>query len=126
MERPMERRSVADLAQSLRVPRRRRTAIARELHDHLEESRRELELAGWSPEDARRESLERLGDLEEIADGFEQVYRPPRRKQIGLACGLASVLVFGVWGIGGQLASATSAHRAVHPPIVHHMTSIKH
>ena len=107
----MERDVVDDLARSLPVSRRRRRAIQRELRSHLEEACLELERAGWSPDDARQESLARLGNREEIAEAFGQVYRPRRRKQFGLAVGLAGALLLGVYG-GGTLASATSAHKA--------------
>src|SRR5437588_1719337 len=41
---------------TLRLSRRRRDAIARELETHLEDARRDLELAGWRAEDAEREA----------------------------------------------------------------------
>jgi hypothetical protein len=103
-------------SRSLRVSRRRKRAIVAELHSHLQESQRELELAGWHPEDAARESLRRLGDPSEFIGEFEQVYRPSRRKQLGLAFALATGMLLGLWGIGGSLASATSTsphHKAL-------------
>lgn len=115
----MERTVLDDIAHSLRVPRRRRTVIARELSAHLEDSRRDLELAGWQPAEAAQESVQRLGDPQEIAEGFVQVYRPSRRTQLGLSMALATAMLLGVWGIGGSLASATSASR-------HHATSHVH
>lgn len=106
----MERNTLDELNHTLRVPRRSRQTITRELRAHVDDVRRELELSGWNPEDAERESVERLGDPQEIADGFEKVYRPSRRTQLGLAMALATGMLLGVWGIGGSLASATSAH----------------
>jgi hypothetical protein len=113
----MERNGLDDLVHSLRVPRRRRQSIARELNAHLEDARRDLELAGWKPADAAQASLRRLGDPDEIADGFVQVYRPSRRSQLALAMALATGMLLGVWGIGGSLASATSATH--HPATTH-------
>jgi hypothetical protein len=112
----MERNILDELVHSLPVPRRRRQVIARELCAHLEDARHELELAGWKPDDAAEASLRRLGDPHEIADGFVQVYRPSRRTQLGLAMALATGMLLGVWGIGGSLASATSAahHHVAH------------
>jgi hypothetical protein len=115
----MERNLSDDLVQALRVPPRQRHAIARELEAHLEDSRRDLELAGWNPDDAAQASLCRLGDPGEIADGFAQVYRPSRRTQLVLAMALATGMLLGVWGIGGSLASATSA---THHHVTHHAT----
>lgn len=116
----MEREIIGELGRGL--PRRRREAILRELHSHLEETRRELELAGWRPEDAARESLGRLGDPGEISSAFAQVYKPPRRTRIGLAFALAGALLVGAYGASGTLASATSAHHA--PPA--HARAVKH
>ncbi|HEX6508537.1 MAG TPA: permease prefix domain 1-containing protein [Chloroflexota bacterium] len=104
----MARDTIEQWGQSLRVSRRRRRTIVMELRSHLQESQQELELAGWKPDDAARESLRRLGDPLEIVESFEEVYRPSRRKQLGLAFALATGMLLGVYGIGGSLASATS------------------
>ena len=109
----MSRDFIDQWSRSLRVPKRRRRAIALELRSHLLEAQEELILAGWAPEDAARESMLRLGDPGEMIEGFEQVYRPSRRKQLGLAFALATGMLLGVYGIGGSLASAkptTSQH----------------
>ena len=95
------------------------------LRSHLQEAQEELILAGWTPEDAARESMVRLGDPGEMIEGFEQVYRPSRRKQLGLAFALATGMLLGVYGIGGSLASAkpsVSHHAAKHTAILraHH------
>ncbi len=101
---------IQTITASLRLSSRRRAAIARELSTHLEETQRELELAGLESEEAAREASRRLGDPVEIADGFSRVHRAPRRTQLMLAFGLASVLGLGVFGVSGSLAS--SAHTA--------------
>jgi hypothetical protein len=106
----MERDILNELSHSLRLSRRRRQAITRELQTHLVEARRDLELAGWHPDDAARESVARLGDPDEIATEFVRVDRPPRRKTLGLAFGLAGALLVGAYGASGTLASARSAH----------------
>lgn len=100
-----------------RLPRRRRTGVALELQAHLEETRQELLASGWQDDEARRESVARLGDPQDIATAFGQVYRPKRRARLGLAFGLAGALLLGVYGTGA-LASATSAHK-VTPRIKH-------
>jgi len=99
---------------SSRVPasKRRRNLIARELRSHYEESRSELEAAGWDSESAAREGLMRLGDANEIGQAFDHVYRPRRRNQIGLAFVLAGGLAFGMFSAGGSLASANAGHHA--------------
>src|SRR5579859_5272563 len=102
----MSRDIVDQWGRSLRVSRRRRRAITLELRSHLEEAEDELVQAGWKREDAARESLLRLGDPVEIVQGFERVYRPSRRKQLGLAFALATGMLLGVYGLGGSLASA--------------------
>jgi hypothetical protein len=109
----MSRDVIDQWSRSLRVSRRRKRAITLELRSHLQEAQQELEQAGWRPEDAARECLRRLGDPEDIIEGFDQVYRPSRRKQLGLAFALATGMLLGVYGIGGSLASAkpTSAHQ---------------
>src|SRR5579872_920213 len=112
MRRHMEANPIEELSRGLRLSRRRRQTIERELETHVEDARRDLELAGWSPESARRESFERLGDPGEIAQGFERAYRPRRKNQIGLSVALATGLIMGVYGIGGSLASARSVHHA--------------
>ncbi|HEY8684938.1 MAG TPA: permease prefix domain 1-containing protein [Chloroflexota bacterium] len=111
----MSRDVIDQWSRSLRVPRRRRRAITLELRSHLQEAQEELVRVGWNPEDAARESLHRLGDPAEIVEAFEQVYRPSRRKQLGLAFALATGMLLGVYGIGGSLASAkpTTTHRAM-------------
>lgn len=108
----MSRDVIDQWSRSLRVSGRRRRAISMELRSHLQAAQEDLERAGWHPEDAARESLVRLGDPSEIVDGFEQVYRPSRRKQLGLAFALATGMLLGVYGIGGSLASAkpTTVH----------------
>jgi hypothetical protein len=109
----MERDILNELSHSLRLPQRRREAITRELRAHLAEAQRDLELAGWHPDDAAHESLSRLGDTDEIAAEFVRVYRPSRRKKLSLAFGLAGVLLVGAYGASGTLASATSTHHQV-------------
>lgn len=106
----MEQDVIEQVTRSLRLPRRRCTAIGRELRAHLEDAQRDLQLAGWRPEDAARESAARLGEPIEIADAFSHVHRPSRRFQVGLAMALATGMLLGVYGIGGSLASATTDH----------------
>lgn len=106
----MERDTIEELCRSLPASRRRRGSIARELRAHLEDTRRELVLDGWQPEDATRESLARLGNPDEIVDAFAHAYRPTRHRQLGLAVGLATALLLGAYGAGATLASPTSAH----------------
>jgi hypothetical protein len=116
---------IDELAHALPVSRRQRQAIERELRAHLEDTRRELQLSGWHPDDALRESLARLGNPEEIVEQFTDVYRPPRRRQLGLALGLSGALFLGAFGAGASFASATSAH---HQPASHtarHATIIR-
>jgi hypothetical protein len=117
----MSRDVIDQWSRSLRVSRRRRRAITLELRSHLQEAQAELVQAGLSPEEAARESLVRLGDPGEIVEGFEQVYRPSRRKQLGLAFALATGMLLGVYGIGGSLASAkpTTSHHALKHTAVH-------
>ncbi|HLJ67337.1 MAG TPA: permease prefix domain 1-containing protein [Chloroflexota bacterium] len=115
----MERNVVDEVGGSLHLPHRRKQAIARELRSHLEESRRELELAGLDPHEAALESVNRFGDPKEIISGFERAYRPSRRAQLGLAFVLASGMILGVYGVGGTLASATTAR---HQTPAHHVT----
>lgn len=116
----MSRDVIDQWSRSLRLSRRRRRAITLELRSHLQEAQQELEQAGWRPEDAARESLLRLGDPAELVDEFEQLYRPSRRKQLGLAFALATGMLLGVYGIGGSLASAkptTGHHTAKHAQV---------
>jgi hypothetical protein len=105
----MERRRSHYSVRLPSLPGRRRLEIERELATHLEETRRELQLAGLSTEDAERESLARLGDLTEIADGFEKVYRPRRSTRLVLAFTVAGGLVAGAYS-SGALASSASVH----------------
>ena len=113
----MTRESIEEWGRTLRVSKRRKRAIFMELSSHLQETQLELEQAGWRSDDAIRESLVRLGDPTEIVDGFAQVYRPSRRKQLGLAFALATGMVLGVYGVGGSLASATPT---THQHVSHH------
>lgn len=116
----MARDTIEQLTRSLRVPRRRRWIIERELRAHLEDSRRDLETHGVSPSEAAVASLTRLGDPDEIALQFDTVYRPKRRSQLALALALASGMILGGYGIGGSLARATPAR---HPATTHRATA---
>lgn len=110
---------------SLRLSRRRRRRIAQELYDHVEDVQLELQACGWNAEAAERESLARLGDMNDIVEGFGDAYRPARARQVGLACGLAAALLVGGYGIGGNLASATSVHHTA-PAVAHAKAHLKH
>ncbi len=112
----VSRSDIEQWARALRISRRRRRDIAIELQSHLLESQQELERAGWRTEDAERESLLRLGDPTEIVEGFEQVYRTPRKKQFALAVALATGMLLGAYGLGGSLASAkpSVSHSSTH------------
>lgn len=99
---------------------RRRREIERELASHVEDTRRELELGGLSPEEAERESLRRLGDPSEIADAFARVYRPRWSARVAIACALAGSLLVGAYS-SGAFASGASSHRAHALPV--HATS---
>jgi hypothetical protein len=104
---------LSDLTRSLRVTRRRKTAITRELQSHLQDVREDLIRSGWSPGDAAREAAARLGDPTDLAREFSGVYRPSRRGRLGMALVLASGMLLGAYGIGGSLASATAVHKHV-------------
>lgn len=103
-----------DISRAIRG-RRRRDAILRELESHLDASRHDLLHAGYTLDEAQRESLLRLGDPVCIAADFHEVYRPARRSQIGVAFALAGALVLGMLTLGGSLASATTTHH-MHSP----------
>lgn len=130
----MERDAIGEWISALRLPRRRRQAIARELQSHLADAQRDLELTGWLPQEAARESLRRLGDPAEIVEAFSHVYRRPRRTTVGLAVALALALLGGAWGASVSLASATAVRtpavpaHVVHQPVstAHHCTSSEH
>lgn len=100
----MERDEIQTIAASVPASRRRRRVIERELRSHLEESRADLERDGWSSDRALEESLTRLGNVDEIAAAFGEAYNTTRRPRVGLALGLASALLLGVYG-GGALAA---------------------
>lgn len=101
----------------------RRREIERELASHLEDTRRELWLAGLPPAEAERQSLERLGDLAEIADGFERVYRRGWSTRLALAFGLAGTLLVGAYS-SGAFASGASAHHGAGVPA--HTRTVSH
>lgn len=111
----MEQSHLEEFTRRLRLPRRRKHAIARELASHLAEARHDLVLSGWKPEDAGREALARLGEPAALVDAFESVHRPSRRARTGLVLALAVGTLFGVYGIGGSFASATVV-RPKQPP----------
>lgn len=121
----MHQNPIDQLSRALKMRPRHRQAIARELRAHLDEVQRELELSGWEPEAAARESLARFGDPDEIADGFRRVYRPSRRR-FGLAFALAGILLGGVYGASGTRASATAAHRSPSPHNLAHALHRQH
>ncbi|MGI8824687.1 MAG: permease prefix domain 1-containing protein [Chloroflexota bacterium] len=95
---------------SIPAPRRHRRAIATELRTHLDELQCELELAGWDPARAAAESVARLGDPNDILEGFQEVYRPVRRRRLGLAFSLAGALLAGAYGASGTFASSPTSH----------------
>lgn len=98
------------------LPRRMRGEIERELAGHLEDCRHHLEGTGLSAEEATRESLARLGDPFEIADGFARVYRPRIWSRLALAFALAGTLVAGAYSSGAFASPATRHHQ----PAQHH------
>lgn len=117
----MQRDDLEELARSLPVPRWRRGSIVRELRSHVEETHTDLVIAGWPPEEAAREARSRLGDTQEIAASFADVYRPSRSARVGLALALAGGMLLGVFGVSGTLASSPSSHHApVAPTVVLH------
>lgn len=99
------------------LPAGRRRAIERELHGHYDDSRRQLEAEGMSPEAAAQEALLRLGSPDEIAEGFHAVYRSRFRTRVAIAFGLAGAIFVGAYG-AGPLISVTSAH---HATATHHI-----
>jgi hypothetical protein len=111
----MEHDPIGGWIRSLSVSSRRRRAICRELRAHVVESQRELERAGWTRAEAVGESIRRLGNPDEIVEGFSRAYQPSRRRRVGLAFGLGVALFAGAYGASGTLASATAA-RARHAP----------
>lgn len=119
----MERETIDTLTRRLPVSRRRRDAISRELQSHLEDARRDLELAGWHPEDAHREVVARMGDPAEVFEEFSAVYRPRRRLRLGIAFALAGSMLLGAYGIGGTLASARAAQHPAHHAVQRHARS---
>lgn len=108
----MEQNPLDEVLHRLRVPGARKNAIERELASHVAESRHELLLAGWRPEDADREALSRLGEPVELAEAFTRVHRPARRLRFGMAMVLATSMLLGAYGLGGQFASAHAIHPA--------------
>lgn len=112
----MERDVVDQVNTLMRIPRRRRHTIARELRSHIEEAQQELQLSGLPSDEAVREGLARFGNPVEIASAFGEVYRPTRRRRVGLAFALAGALLTGAYGFSGTLASATPTH---HRPVLH-------
>lgn len=126
----MDQYDVEDWIRNMAVPRRKRRAIARELRGHLEDSQRELTLAGWDPEAAKNESARRLGDPDEITRNFDDVYRRPRHLKVGLAVALATGLLVGAYG-GGAAAFNGSTHthavraQQVHEAVPLHRASVK-
>lgn len=64
-----------------------------ELSDHLNETVRELEAAGWNREEGVRQALFQLGDADRIGREFNQAHRP--RPDYGLWGALALLAAFG-------------------------------
>jgi hypothetical protein len=123
----MGRDAIEQATRSIRVSQRRRESIERELRTHLEDRRAELESSGLTAEDATIEVLSRFGDPDEIASSFDLIYRPNRRTQITASIALAGMMLLGVYGLGGSLASATSAHhRPTATPHVAHQSPPRH
>jgi hypothetical protein len=111
--------SLDDVTCRVRVTRRRKNAIARELASHVADARHDLVLSGWKAEDADREALIRLGDPQDLADAFTVVHRPSRRAQFGMAAALATGMILGVYGIGGSFASARAVRSAPHHHVIY-------
>lgn len=115
----MEQDLFDELDRSLPLSKGRRRTILRELRDHLQDAQIDLQLAGTPPKQAASESLTRLGDPEEIAQGFVAAYRRPRRRHLGLALGLAGALLLGAYGAGATLASSPAKHAPSKPAMRH-------
>jgi nanoRNase/pAp phosphatase (c-di-AMP/oligoRNAs hydrolase) len=60
-----------------------------------------------------------------MAEGFVRVYRRPRRATIGLAFGLATALMLGIYGASGTFASASSTRAHATRAHVTHSTHAK-
>ena len=71
-----------------------RSAICRELTDHLEDHQEALLAAGCSTQDAKRMSLEAMGDAEEIGRALNKQY--PLRWLVLARLGIVLVLVLAV------------------------------
>jgi hypothetical protein len=107
-----------------RLGHRRRREIERELATHLEDTQRELRLAGLSAPEAQRQSVERLGDMSEIIDGFARVYRTRWSTRLALALGLAGSLVVGAYSTGAFASGASAHHARTTPAGVHTTTHV--
>jgi hypothetical protein len=103
------------LSQRLHLDGQERELVLRELQSHLEESQRYLEACGCSPEEARRESIERFGDPLEVADMLSDVHRHrPSRFRLLMAATFAIAALMAAFGAGGTLASTTGNHPTHH------------
>ncbi|GEM_PF-3508581 len=100
---------IGKIAAELKVPRSHRGALLRELESHLEDSRRDLEYAGHTPEEARLEAARRFGDPVMVARMLSSVYRPRLRR---LRVAIAASLLLGAAsaGFGAAATFASSSH----------------
>ena len=74
------RQFVDRLSTMLRLPARRRQAIADELTSHLEDRVRDLELEGYSQSEALKFAISELGEMKELAHCLQQANRMPYRR----------------------------------------------
>ena len=88
--------------------KRARTAVTRELRQHLEDQREACLAAGLSPEEAEAEAVRQMGDPVSVGQELNRLHRP--RPQWGL---MALTLALAAVGMGLSLMTADSLAEAV-------------
>lgn len=97
------------VAARLRLPEDHARDVIEELQGHLAASVAGLLDEGLTPDQAERESIARLGDPGELADGIRQARHSQRRLLVAAGSGVVAAVGGVVWGYVFAVALATIA-----------------
>ena len=106
----------------LPLPRAQARELADEVRAHLEDSARDLQMAGLAPLESEREAVRRCGPPDQIAVVVTQMRRAERRRALASGprlCAAVLVATLTLAALGDTVASAhtSGAHSGTRPAL---------